>query len=387
MKHPTRLVATAFFALAMIISAKFIPLNSNVSAQQETKPKFRPAPPGAKNPRPDEWVVSFKTSLSPEECDWEIDRILSQYGAKVLPSAPNDDRPARFPKDRSVAIRVSEEQAKQIAEEEVVVEVTQVAELDAILPQTIQEAIKSAPPSDLKPGEKRPVPGKKPPPKGDKPDSQPEPIDQSEEAIIAARATTFYNLDRIDVRARGFNGVYNNWSDGSSEVDIYFFDSGLDVNHPEFRNSLGGIRAVMFRNPWPEVAFTSPPDHGTMVASAAAGLTTGVANQCIVLMVRPYRIRAGFPNEQITSVTYQSYINDVRQSIISRSPRRAIVNFSTFFRNNDPLLTQGMRNALTTLMNDTRSPVFVAMGQSTMGESRTRSELWPQNQPGVITVG
>src|SRR5215510_10850816 len=119
MKYPTHFVVTAFCALALAIAAKYIPLNSNVSAQQETKPKFRPAGPDAKNPRPDEWEVAFKTSLSTEECDREIDRILSQYEVKpMLRPAPEDDKPARYPHFHAIYINASAERAKQIAEDE-----------------------------------------------------------------------------------------------------------------------------------------------------------------------------------------------------------------------------------------------------------------------------
>src|SRR5262245_12135461 len=97
MKYPTRFVATVFCAMAIVISAKYIPLNIDVSAQQETEPKFRPAGPNAKNPRPDEWGVCFKKSLTIEEVEREIDRILLQYDAKLLPDAIDKNKPDSYP--------------------------------------------------------------------------------------------------------------------------------------------------------------------------------------------------------------------------------------------------------------------------------------------------
>jgi len=173
MKYPTRFVVMAFCALALLISAKFITLNSNVSAQQETKPKFRPAGPNAINPRPDEWGVSFKKSLSTEECDREIDRILLQYDAKLLhQAAPNEDKQARFPHFHAAFIQAPAERAKQIAEDEAVESVTQNQEIQMIVPTSLPKTEQNATPSsNVEPVKgKRPNPNKKPP-KSDQPDS------------------------------------------------------------------------------------------------------------------------------------------------------------------------------------------------------------------------
>jgi len=174
MKYSTRLVATAFCALALILSAKYIALNSNVNAQQETQPKFRPAGPNAKNPRPDEWGVSFRQSLSTEECDREIDRILLQYDAELMhQAAPNEDKPARYPHFHAAYLRAPAERAKQIAEDEAVESVTQNQEMQMIVPTSLPKTEQNATPSsnNVEPVKgKRPNPNKKPP-KSDQPDS------------------------------------------------------------------------------------------------------------------------------------------------------------------------------------------------------------------------
>src|SRR5262249_6396199 len=172
MKYPTRFVVMAFCALAQVIFAKYVALNSNVSAQQETKPKFRPAGSNAINPRPDEWGVCFKESLSIEECDREIDRILLQYDAKLLhQAAPNEDKPSRYPKEHVAYIQAPAERAKQIGEDEAVESVTQVEEIRMIGPTLLEEIQKATPASNVEPVKgKRPNPNKKPP-KSDQPDS------------------------------------------------------------------------------------------------------------------------------------------------------------------------------------------------------------------------
>ena len=160
-------------ALAMVIAAKYIALNSTVSAQQETKLKFRPAGPNAKNPRPDEWGVYFKGSLSTEECDREIDRILLQYDVKLMHRhAPDDDKPARYPHFHGIYIKASAERAKQIAEDEAVESVTQNQEVRTSFGPTLSEGLRNATPSsNVEPVKgKRPNPNKKPP-KSDQPDS------------------------------------------------------------------------------------------------------------------------------------------------------------------------------------------------------------------------
>jgi uncharacterized protein (TIGR03437 family) len=414
MKHPTHLVATAFCALALIIFAKFIALDTNVGAQQESKPKFRPAGPNAINPRPDEWEVAFKTSLSIKECDQEIDRILSQYGVKLmLRPAPENDKPARYPHFHAIYIIASAERAKQIAEDEAVESVTQNQNLqfegpntlgDALQkagiavgeesrPESIEEYKKSLPQANMKPRPqaKRQPPGEKPQPKSKTPDSEIEPIDPEDYPPLEVRATGNYNLDRIDSRVRAYDSVYNNTNDGSREVDIYFFDSGMDPAHPEFLDpELGVTRVRILRNPWPENYLPNPVDHGTMVASAAVGLTTGVANRATPILVRV--TRGGNTADEVTPATFTAYINAVRQSIFDRRPNRAIVSMSIGVSETAGYTTTAMRTALTNLMNDTQTPVFVAIGQlvnfnAVFPPTTTRADFWPQNHPGVITVG
>jgi len=143
-------------SIQIIILALFVAFPA--FAQEPQTKKFRPAGPDAKNPRPDEWCVSFVESLSVEECDREIDRILSQYGIKLMTRGPDDPRPFRYPERGSIAIHASEEQAKQISEDEAILQVTQNADLKIIIGPTLQEFLRTAPPEYRN---QPPLPGKR----------------------------------------------------------------------------------------------------------------------------------------------------------------------------------------------------------------------------------
>jgi hypothetical protein len=165
-------------SIQIIILALFVAFPA--FAQEPQTKKFRPAGPDAKNPRPDEWIVSFVKSLSKEECDREIDRILSQYDVKLM-NGTDTSRPARYPDIWGMHIYASAEKAKQISEDEAILEVVQNAEvqqtggLQNLLnvlesqgiqveskPESIEEYRKLLPRANAERGSsnKRPKPGK-----------------------------------------------------------------------------------------------------------------------------------------------------------------------------------------------------------------------------------
>ena len=132
-------------------------------------------------------------SLSKEECDREIDRILSQYDVKLMTHVTDgSNRPDRYPDIWAMNIHASAEQAKQISEDEAILEVVQNAEvqqtggLQNLLnvlesqgiqveskPESIEEYRKLLPRANMEPQpqRKRPNPDQKRQPKGDQPDS------------------------------------------------------------------------------------------------------------------------------------------------------------------------------------------------------------------------
>jgi len=96
----------------------------------------------------------------------------TRYDAKLLhQAAPNEDKPSRYPKEHVAYIQAPAERAKQIAEDEAVVSVTQEQEIRMIVPRLPEEIQKATRSSNVEPVKgKRPNPNKKPL-KSDQPDS------------------------------------------------------------------------------------------------------------------------------------------------------------------------------------------------------------------------
>lgn len=88
-------------------------------------------------------------------------------------------------------------------------------------------------------------------------------------------------------------GDYSYWNDGTG-VDVVIQDSGIQVDHPEFNNSLGVSRvqqinwATVSGLPFTQSAsfYTDTSGHGTHVAGIAAGLTYGWARNANIYSVK-----------------------------------------------------------------------------------------------------
>src|SRR5215813_5586579 len=97
MKYPTSFLATVFCALALVFAAKYIPLNTDVSAQQDNNPKdgkdnqprirqdnqpkvkFRKVE-GAK---PGEYLVYFTDDVKMEDIEKVADELIAKYGGSI----------------------------------------------------------------------------------------------------------------------------------------------------------------------------------------------------------------------------------------------------------------------------------------------------------------
>src|SRR5262249_28550986 len=89
-----------------------------------------PAPPGAKGVRPYNWGVSFDQSLSEEEFERELRRILKQYGVRLVdPAEYTPPLQTKIPELRYALLKVSKARARQIARRRAVIEVNQEYEI------------------------------------------------------------------------------------------------------------------------------------------------------------------------------------------------------------------------------------------------------------------
>ena len=90
---------------------------------------------------------------------------------------------------------------------------------------------------------------------------------------------TQWGLDRLDVRARTYDGFYNYEVDGTG-VQVYILDTGIKLSHPEF-----GGRASFFGN-YTTSGTDDVDGHGTHVAGTVGGTTTGVAKNASLFAVK-----------------------------------------------------------------------------------------------------
>src|SRR5690606_22590945 len=80
-----------------------------------------------------------------------------------------------------------------------------------------------------------------------------------------------WGLDRMDERAKVLDSDFRYYFDGD-DVHIYIVDSGIRGDHTEFTGRFGTSVAKLSFS-WGASPFNDPCNHGTAVASAAAGTT------------------------------------------------------------------------------------------------------------------
>src|SRR5262245_1536209 len=97
MKYSTHFVAAGFCALALIISVEYIPLNTDVSAQQDNNPKDRkdnqPRIRQDNQPKikfrkqsesvPGQYLVYFTDDIKMEDIERVADELIAKYGGSI----------------------------------------------------------------------------------------------------------------------------------------------------------------------------------------------------------------------------------------------------------------------------------------------------------------
>ena len=126
-----------------------------------------------------------------------------------------------------------------------------------------------------------------------------------------ATATTNWALDRLDQRTPPLNFSYAFGSNGTTPVHIYIIDSGVLGTHSEFAGRFStGYSAT--GQPHDQDVAGPGIGHGTAVAGAAAGTTTGVAVNAILHSVRVSDINGGLTTSAIAAGI--QWVRDHRQA-------------------------------------------------------------------------
>ena len=101
--------------------------------------------------------------------------------------------------------------------------------------------------------------------------------------------SSLWGLDVLDQHSLTTNNLFNYYFTGGQGIHIYFVDSGIDCGHNEFASGVNCYGASFLADgSWPG-PWTDGVNHGTRMASIAAGQTTGIARTATLHSVKVLR--------------------------------------------------------------------------------------------------
>jgi hypothetical protein len=131
-----------------------------------------------------------------------------------------------------------------------------------------------------------------------------------------------WGLDRVDEASVVLDNTYTYTSNGAGRT-IYILDSGLTLSNATVAAEFGGRASVLYD--WNGGNGADTIGHGTMVASAAAGNTKGIARGATVVV--------GKISNNATGAPVFDAIIIALDWIAANAPRGSIVNISSGFFN------------------------------------------------------
>jgi len=185
--------------------------------------------------------------------------------------------------------------------------------------------------------------------------------------------TTSWALDRLDQAQLPLSSTYNNPSGTGAGVRVYIFDTGIRMEHTEFGGRVIAGPDVIPGSATGALVLTDCNGHGTLVASAAAGRTTGSATSATIVAIRVLNC-AG----QGTSLELSRGVDFViaQKRLLPTTPM--VINMSMGIPGGSILADEAIRRAVAANI-----PVVVSAGNANTNACTTS----PAREPAAITVG
>jgi len=184
-----------------------------------------------------------------------------------------------------------------------------------------------------------------------------------------AQSVSNWALDRIDQFGQTLDGTFNYFQTGAG-VNIYVIDSGIQASHAEFGGRFGNLT---FTSVYPNNPYQDCRGHGTMVASAAAGLQGGVAKGATLNSLQVIPCSGGASSSDVASAI---------DFVTRYGQRPAVINISL---GHDPAWYEVMHPEEDAIRGAVANGVHVVMGAGNDGINAC--DFVPARVSQGITVG